>query len=408
MAESQLAFGVYDYLGGSEEVGCLTPFGLGRPAFFPGMSDGSAEMPGRSVSGDDSHELAGHIDIRGVTTAVDGETLTVTLLLRNVPEMLTFDRTGVPAHALEYSWEVSIDVDNDAETGAGGIDFMLSAGYVVHPLVKDSNTAAKITDPGFVTAAIMGLDGEGNRVVAEADIEVSAGENRITLSGEIPGITEESPLRFKAYDYFDGSAAMSGAAPSIADLAGSPCPPDEAAITSGQRVIDAVSETLPAYVDIIEVNTTLTGETLAVVFHLRDVPETLEFNREGVKENVLEYQWEVSVDVDNNRETGGFLGDDYSMSVSYFVPPSFSGENVHQPLLLGVVQANSWQMEAGGSASFLSSIDMEVTYQENTIALIGEIPGITSESRLVFEAYDYLNGSEQVACQTLSGSVSSE
>ena len=162
-AESQLAFGVYDYLGGSEEVGCLTPFGLGRPAPFQGMSDGSTVTPGRSASGDVSHELVGHIDIRGVTTALDGETLTVTLLLRDVPEMLTFDRTGVPAHALEYSWEVSIDVDNDAETGAGGFDSMLSAGYFVHPFVKDSNTAAKITEPGFVTAGILGLDREGNR-----------------------------------------------------------------------------------------------------------------------------------------------------------------------------------------------------------------------------------------------------
>ena len=226
--ESQLAFGVYDYLGGAEEVGCLTPFGLGRPSAFQDPLDGSAATPGRSVSGDDSHELAGHIDIRGVTTALDGETLTVTLLLRDVPEMLTFDRTGVPAHALEYSWEVSVDADSDAETGAGGFDFMLSAGYFVPPLAKDSNTVAKITEPGFVTASIWGLDREGNRVLAEADIEVSADDNTLTLSGEIPGITEESAFQFKAYDYFDGSAAMSGAAPSIADLAASPCSPEEA------------------------------------------------------------------------------------------------------------------------------------------------------------------------------------
>ena len=196
-AESQLAFGVYDYLGGSEEVGCLTPFGLGRPASFQDPSDGSTVTPGRSVSGDVSHELVGHIDIRGVTTALDGETLTVTFQLRDVPEMLTFDRTGVPDHALEYSWEVSIDVDNDPETGAGGFDSMLSAGYFVHPLIKDSNTAAKITEPGFVRAGILGLDRERNRVLAEADIEVSAEENRITLSGKIPGITGESPLRFE-------------------------------------------------------------------------------------------------------------------------------------------------------------------------------------------------------------------
>ena len=207
-AESQLAFGVYDYLGGSEEVGCLTPFGLGRPASFQGSSDGSAVTPGQSGSKDVSPELVGHIDIRDVTTTVDGETLTVVFHLRDVPETLTFDRTGVPQHALEYSWEVSIDVDNDPETGAGGFDYMLSASYFVPPLARDSNTVARIADPGFVTASIWGLDQAGNRVHAEGSIEVSAKENTITLSGEIPGITEESPLKFKAYDHFGGSSEI--------------------------------------------------------------------------------------------------------------------------------------------------------------------------------------------------------
>ena len=406
-AESQLAFGVYDYLGGAEEVGCLTPFGLGRPASFQGSSDGSEVTPGQSVSEDVSHELVGHIVIRDVTTTVDGETLTVTFHLRDVPETLTFDRTGVPEHALEYSWEVSVDVDNDPETGAGGFDYMLSAGYFVRPLVKDSNTVAQITQPGFVTAGILGLDGEGNRVLAEADIEVSAEENTITLSGEIPGITEESPLYFKAFDYFDGSVEMSSAVPSIADLSARPCRADEAAITPGQRVADAISETLPAHVDITEVSTSLTGETLSVVFHLRDVPDTLEFNRKGVEENMLEYNWEVSIDVDDDRKTG-LLGAEYSLSASHFVFYPSSDEGVHQPIE-EAVQTDTWEMDPDGlGATYLSSASIEISSEENTITLVGDIPGITPQSRLEFEAYDFLHGSEQVACQVFSGSGGGE
>ena len=406
-AESQLAFGVYDYLGGAEEVGCLTPFGLGRPSAFQDPSDSSSATPGRSVSGDDSHELAGHIDIRGVTTAVDGETLTVTLLLRDVPEMLTFDRTGVPEHALEYSWEVSIDVDGAPETGAGGFDFMLSAGYFVHPLVKDSNTAAKITDPGFVTAAILGLDGEGNRVLAEAAVEVSAGENTITLSGEIPGITEESPLKFRAYDYFGGSFEMGGYVPSIMDLTTDLCQSDSAVIRPGQSVVDAVSETLPAYMDITEVSSELTASgKLAVVFHLRDVPETLEFNKKNVPKNALEYSWEVSIDVDDDRATG-LLGAEYSLSASHFVfSPSTDG-GVHLSIK-EAVQADSWKMDADGTGTLLDSIGIAVSSEENTITLVGDVPGITSQSRLVFEAHDFWHGYEQVACQVLSGSGGGE
>ena len=406
-AESQLAFGVYDYLGGAEEVGCLTPFGLGRP-MDQGSSDGSAETPGQSVSEDVSHELVGHIDIRDVTAALDGETLTVTFQLRDVPETMTFDRTGVPAHALEYNWEVSIDVDNDPETGAGGFDYMLSAGYFVHPLVKDSNTLAQITAPGFVTAGILGLDAERNRVLTEGSIEVSAAEDTITLSGEIPGITDESRLQFKAYDYFGGSVAMSNAVPSNAGLAADSCQSDEAAIRPGQRVVDAISDSLPAHVDVTEVSTALTDDgRLVVVFHLRDVPETLEFNRKGVPKDALEYNWEVLVDVVDDREAG-LKGADYSLSASHFVFSPSSDEGVHQPIE-EAVQTDTWEMDPDGlGAAYLSSASIEVSSEENTITLVGDIPGITSASRLEFEAYDFLHGSEQIGCQALSTSDGSE
>jgi hypothetical protein len=236
---------------------------------------------------------------------------------------------------------------------------------------------------------------------------VSTEENTITLSGEIPGITEESPLYFKAFDYFDGSVEMSSDVPLSADLSAKPCRADEAAITPGQRVVDAISDTLPAHVDITEVSTVLTGETLTVVFHLRDVPETLEFNRKGVKENMLEYSWAVSVDVVDDREAE-LQGADYSLSASHFVFYPSSDEGVHQPIA-EAVQTDTWEMDADGlGAAYLSSASIKVSSEENTITLVGDIPGITPQSRLEFEAYDFLHGSEQVACQVLSGSSGSE
>ena len=83
--------------------------------------DGSAAISEQNELKDVAHDLVAHIDIRGVATALDGETLTVTFQLRDLPETLTFNRTGVPKHALEYNWEVSIDVDNDPETGSARV-----------------------------------------------------------------------------------------------------------------------------------------------------------------------------------------------------------------------------------------------------------------------------------------------
>ena len=396
--DSRLSFRTFKHLGASDELGCREP-----PVILKSSS--------LSASSDASHALVGHIDIRGVMTAVEGETLTVTLQLRDIPETLTFNRSGVPEDALEYGWEVSVDVDADSETGNGGYDYMLSAAYFVPRLAQGSNTAAEITQPGFVRASLWGLDRKGYRVLAEADIdvEVSAADNTITLSGEIPGITEASPLKFRAYDYFAGSVVMSTHGPPLMDLAVDSCRSDSAVIRPGQRVVDAVSDTLPAHVDITEVSSELTaGGALAVVFHLRDIPETLEFNRKGVSGNTQEYRWEVSVDVDNDRETGlTGMGAEYSLSAGHFVQPWASGEAAHLPVSQAV-EGDFWKLDADGTGAHLGGINIDISPEENTITLIGHIPGITSASRLIFEAYDVLNGSELIACQALSGSGGGE
>ena len=51
------------------------------------------------------------------------------------------------------------------------------------------------------------------------------------------------------------------------------------------------------------------------------------------------------------------------------------------------------------SGAAVSDASLEVSTQENTLTLSGEIPGITADSRLAFQTYDYLVGSDDVACQ---------
>ena len=101
---------------------------------------------------------------------------------------------------------------------------------------------------------------------------------------------------------------MSSYGPSITGLAAVSCQSDSAVIRPGQRVVDAASETLPAYMDITEISTALTDDgRLVVVFHLRDVPETLEFNRKNVPKDALEYRWEC-VSRRGRRPGDGFAG----------------------------------------------------------------------------------------------------
>ena len=361
--------------------------------------DGPAAISEQDEVKDIAHDLVAHIDIRGVTTALDGETLTVTFQLRDLPETLTFNRTGVPKHALEYNWEVSIDVDNNPSTGSAGFDYMLSAGYFVPPLAKDSDTVAEITQPGFVKAGLWGLNRRGYRVPAEADIAiaVSAEENTITLSGDIPGITEASRLKLRAYDFFAGSVEMSGHGPSITGLAASQCIPDRPIITPGQTVLDAAGDVPAAHVDVVEINSSLSEELLTVVFQLRDVPETLIFNRTGVPEHAMEYNWEVSIDVDNDRATG-FEGFDYLLTAFHSVYPRAGGTNTTASITTwGMVQTHTWELD-GWNAMTIEQGRLEVSAEDNTITLSGNVPGITAKSRLAFGAFDFLGGAEEVGC----------
>ena len=400
-AESRLAFGAFDFLGGTEEVGCFLANGLGHQLIRQCTPYDAPVRAGNAVADDVSDVPAAHIDITAVDTSLSGETLTAVFHLRDVPEALTFDRAGVPDDELEYSWKVFVDADNDPETGFGGIDYTLSAVHQVSASSGGSGTTAPIAAGSNLQVSTRKMTpGEGFSFFEDARIEVSAEDNTITLSGEIPGITTVSPLAFEAYDYSGGTEMVGCLSPVPVTYEGQ-CDSEDAMIAPGQTVNDGVTDTLPAHMDITQISTTLTGETLAVVFHLRDIPETLEFNREGVPDDMLEYLWSVSIDVDNDRATGGFLGDEYSMSATRFRHHSSGGAAVHLPVEKAL-QVDIWKMDPDGrGGASLGRAKIDVSSEENTITLVGDILGITSASRLEFEAYDFLHGHdhEQVVCQ---------
>ncbi len=435
-SESRLVFEAYDYVDGSDKVGCLFPSSQSDTdqAFGDKGRSASAQEPevdqdlinriiesntcaddenfitsGQTVTADASEALAAHIDIVEVTTTLSGQTLTVVFHLRDVPEALTFDRNGVRDRRLEYAWKVSIDVDNDLETGFGGLDYDLSANHTVFPSASGRDITAPIENKAQANTGKWHESGAFHFYLEPASMEVSPQADTITLSGEIPGITSESQLVFEAYDYVNGSDKVGCLFPSSQSATHQAyrCDPDDTmsrstvarntTITPGQTVADDASDALAAHIDIVEVNTTLSGQTLTVVFHLRDVPEALTFDRTGVPDNVpdnvMEYAWTVSIDVDNNLETE-FGGLDYDLSASHFV--GVSGRNITAPIE-NTAQANTGKRHEN-FRSYLGRASMEVSPQADTITLSGEIPGITSESQLVFEAYDYVNGSDKVGC----------
>ena len=60
-------------------------------------------------------------------------------------------------------------------------------------------------------------------------------------------------------------------------------------VLPGQKASDPILGSLPGYIDIVGAASSLEGETLTAVFHLREIPEEMAVNREGVEDLHMEY-----------------------------------------------------------------------------------------------------------------------
>ena len=410
--QSRLTFRVYDYLYGSDSVGCSAPVFWDDDS--PQCSSVEAFTPGDSVADDvaDVHvwSLAksdvpadadtAHIDITGIDSSLSGEKLKVVFHLRDLPESLTFNRTGIQQGTMEYRWEVQVDVDNDRNTGfGGGYEYLLSAHHIAFLHESMDNQLTPISYG--LRSDVWRIGSRSQNSFGESSYIASAEADTITLFGTIPGITADSRLAFVTTDVLRGGDQLECHLPMNPFLYPASCGTGETMIKPLQTLDDEVSAELPAHVDLIGISTALSGETLAVIFHLRDVPETLVFDREGVGERAYEYRWEVSIDVDPGQETGQF-GLDYEMSATHTVLPENLDSNTAASIESKVEAYTSRRVQ--DSFRRMGEAAIVVSPSADTITLIGDIPGITPDSRLIFNAYDSLNGNEHIECQELPSS----
>ena len=407
--EVRLAFRSTDALGKSDQVGCFPAFGELVTLGDCGSGQESI-LPGQSATDEISHSLPPHIDITEVNTLLSNGELTVIFHLRDLPDRLTFNRTGVPEGLMEYGWEVLVDVDDNKETGNGGADFALLAFHVPPESKVGTNSTQSIENGTDTSGLELSSDGDViGRVIGSATLEQSAEASTITLSGAVPGITPQSRLTFNAYDYLHGSDSVGCSAPVFWDEDSPQCSSVEP-FTPGDSVADDVADVQvrrparsdepvvvdTAHIDITGIDSSLSGEKLKVVFHLRDLPESLTFNRTSTQKGTMEYWWAVQIDVDNDRNTGFGGGYEYLLSAYHVAFGLESGKNIITPVSYGL-RSDVWRIGSRryvtfGESSYIASAEAD------TITLFGTIPGITADSRLVFVTTDVLRGGDQLEC----------
>ena len=181
------------------------------------------------------------------------------------------------------------------------------------------------------------------------------------------------------------------------------CPGGYLTMLPGQNALDPIADDIPAYIDIIGVDSSLDGETLTAVFYLRDIPEEMEFNREGVKDLHSEYMWTIEIFVENSEESE-------SEQIEYMLGAVYSARRVLADTpaatrpFKDAVRSTLWKANHDHEQDVVFLINvpvyvrMLVSHEDDTLTLISEVPGITSESTLSFSTYDILLGQDGVSC----------
>ena len=105
------------------------------------------------------------------------------------------------------------------------------------------------------------------------------------------------------------------------------CPGGYLDMLPGQSSNDPTLSSLPAYIDIVGVDSSIDGETLTAIFYLRGIPEDMAFNRKGAENMHLEYMWTVGIDIEGDTVV---TSDQTDYTLATFLPPA-GFWRTHQP-----------------------------------------------------------------------------
>jgi len=137
----------------------------------------------------------------------------------------------------------------------------------------------------------------------------------------------------------------------------------------------------------------ISGETFFVSLKLLSIPSTLAFDRDFVPDNLMEYEWSIYIDSDNNPNTGSsgihfpfVKGCDVSVSLMNF---KFPNSTQHNATIIEGTQHDTWIYEGNDCWHTGHEIDAAVDYPNNTIKMMAskaweELSNVDENSRFCF------------------------
>ena len=173
-------------------------------------------LPSQSASDPMLSSLPGYIDIVGVDSSHEGDTLTAIFYLKEISEELAFDREGVENLNLEYRWTVSINIEGHSLAVFEQTDHSLAAHHAARREAADKPATVRPFQDEVET-----MDWEKNQnpdrsetqlleVPVSPRLIVPQEDNMLTLIGRIKGINNESTNSFSTVDILLGQDGVSG------------------------------------------------------------------------------------------------------------------------------------------------------------------------------------------------------
>jgi len=169
------------------------------------------------------------------------------------------------------------------------------------------------------------------------------------------------------------------------------CKPDN-------TVFSSPDESIPGYLDILSVSSTLKGSYLTVVFTMRDIPEEITIDSDKIKKGYPELAIGVDIDSDVNEDTGGGnfnvgfgYGYDYTLQIFNYKQGSERTGDMEKLLK---TKTKIWKV-ADKRISQTGTGKLTIDKAAKTITLYGSIPGIKPESDLHFFSYLRDNDEEE-------------
>ena len=157
--------------------------------------------PGESADDPVAMNIPGYIDIVRVETALDGEILTATLHLRELPEQLEFSRKGAASDSPEYMWMMHIDTDLIEEPEPERFEYMFGAFAMMNiGMTSGKSTMLPLEEGLQVFLWKMRSPDRLDIVPTDPSMSISHELNTISLTSEISGISPNSDLTFYAVD----------------------------------------------------------------------------------------------------------------------------------------------------------------------------------------------------------------